>query len=235
MPAPREPTSRRQRKGFLRALGIVALCVVVAGLLSVDAVYAGMQELLLAARPVIAAHPVIGAMLFVALAAVSALLAFFSSALLVPAAVFTWGQWLTGALLWLGWLLGGMVAYGVAHLVRGGRDAQPPARIAAYLPHAPSEIGFTLVLLWQLVLPSEIPGYVCGWLGVRFRTYIAAVAVAELPYAVGAVVLGESVVERRLGWVVAFGVLAATLGYLLVRVWRRRQLAAAKAREGGKQ
>ena len=91
------------------------------------------------------------------------------------------------------------------------------------------------MLLWQLVLPSEIPGYVCGWLGVRFRTYIAAVAVAELPYAVGAVVLGESVVERRLGWVVAFGVLAATLGYLLVRVWRRRQLAAAKAREGGKQ
>jgi uncharacterized membrane protein YdjX (TVP38/TMEM64 family) len=152
----------------------------------------------------------------------------------VPAAVFTWGQWLTGALLWLGWLLGGMVAYGVGHLVRGGREARPPARIAAYLPHAPAEIGFTLVLLWQLVLPSEIPGYVCGWLGVRFRTYVAAVAVAELPYAVGAVVLGESVVERRLGWVVALGVIAATLGYLLVRLWRRRQQAdAARSRGDG--
>lgn len=233
MPAPSAPDEHRQRKGLLRALAIVALCVAVAGLLSVDALYEGMQGLLLAARPVIAAHPVLGAFLFVGLAAVSALLAFFSSALLVPAAVFTWGQWLTGALLWLGWLLGGMVAYGVGHLVRGGREARPPARIAAYLPHAPSEIGFTLVLLWQLVLPSEIPGYVCGWLGVRFRTYVAAVAVAELPYAVGAVVLGESVVERRVGWVVALGVIAATLGYLLVRVWRRRQQADATS-SGGK-
>lgn len=219
----RDPDPHRQRRGLLRALGIVALCVAVAGLLSVDAAYEGMQELLLAARPVIAAHPVFGALLFVLLAAVSALLAFFSSALLVPAAVFTWGEWLTGALLWLGWLLGGMFAYGVGHLLRGGRDAPPPARIAPYIPHTVSEIGFPLVLLWQLVLPSEIPGYVCGWLGVRFRTYVAAVAVAEIPYAVGAVVLGESVIERRLGWVVAIGVLAASLAYLLVRVWRRRQ------------
>lgn len=235
MPSQSDPEEHRQRRGLLRALAIVAVCVALAGLLSVDAVYAELQKLLLAARPVIAAHPVTGAFLFVALAAVSALLAFFSSALLVPAAVFTWGQWLTGALLWLGWLVGGMFAYWVGHRVRGGREVQPPARIAAYLPRATSEIGFPLVLLWQLVLPSEIPGYVCGWLGLRFRTYVAALAVAEVPYAVGAVVLGESVVERRLGWVVALGVLAAALGYLLLRVWRRRQTQDRKASTGGRE
>ena len=46
--------------------------------------------------------------LFVLLAAISAVLAFFSSALLLPVAVFTWGSKVTFVLLWLGWLLGGI-------------------------------------------------------------------------------------------------------------------------------
>lgn len=225
MPQDAPPPAHAHRKALLRGLAVVALCVLAAALLSVDAVYAGLQSLLLAAEPVIAAHPVLGAVLFVLLAALSAILAFFSSALLVPAAVFTWGQWLTGALLWVGWLLGGLFAYGVGHSLRRS-SAEPraaPGRFAAYLPRSGEELRFPLVLLWQLVLPSEIPGYVCGWLGVPLRTYLSAVAIAELPYAVGAVLLGESVVERRTGWVVALGLVAAVVAYALVRVLQSRQ------------
>jgi uncharacterized membrane protein YdjX (TVP38/TMEM64 family) len=80
-----------------------------------------------------------------------------------------------------------------------------------------------MVLLWQLVLPSEIPGYVCGWLGVPRRTYLAAVAVAEIPYAIGAVLLGESVVKRHTGWLLALGMLAAVLVYALVRLQQARR------------
>jgi uncharacterized membrane protein YdjX (TVP38/TMEM64 family) len=221
-PHPLEPA---RRKGLLRALAIVLACVAVAGLLSVDAIFTGFQRVLLLAEPIIQAHPVLGAVVFVVLAAVSAILAFFSSALLVPAALFTWGHWVTGALLWLGWWLGGLFAYTVGQALRGSAEpgARPPGRFAAYLPTSPDKLGFPLVLLWQLVLPSEIPGYVCGWLGVPRRTYLAAVAVAELPYAVGAVLIGESVLERRPVGLMVLGLLAALLAYLLVRALHARQ------------
>ena len=209
----------------MRAFAIVLACAALAALLSVDAAYAQLQRLLLAAEPLIAAHPLLGAVVFVALAAASAVLAFFSSALLVPAAVFTFGRWLTGALLWLGWWLGGLFAYSVGRALRGSGDApaRPPGRFAAYLPTSTQGLGFPMVLLWQLVLPSEIPGYVCGWLGVPRRTYLVAVAVAELPYAIGAVLVGESVVQRQTGWLLAFGVLAGVLAFGLVRLLHARQ------------
>lgn len=202
-----------------RALGILVFTLIAAGLLSVDAVYGALQQLLHAAEPVIAARPIVGAVVFVLLAATSALLAFFSSAVIVPAAVVSWGPLATMLLLWLGWLLGGVFAFALGHSFRRpeGQPSRLPPGIAAHLAKVPSEIGFPLLLLWQLVLPSEVPGYLCGYLGVRFRTYLAAAAVAELPYAAGAVLLGETVVNRQTGGLLLLGVVAAALGYLLVR------------------
>ena len=223
MPAGHPISDHARHRSLWRALAILGLCAAAALLLSLDPVYEGLQRLLVDAEPVIAAHPLLGALLFVLLAAVSAVLAFFSSALLVPAAIYAWGPWVTGALLWIGWWLGGLFAYTVGSMLRGSGAAAVPPRIAAYLPASSQALHFPLVLLWQLVLPSEIPGYVCGWLGVPRRTYLAAVAVAELPYAVGAVLLGESVVERRTGWLLVLGVLAALLAYGLVRAAHRRQ------------
>ena len=208
----------------VRALVIVLICVSAALFLSIDSVYQGLHQVLAEAEPLIAAHPVLGAVVFVLLSAVSAMLAFFSSALLVPAAVFAWGNTLAVGLLWLGWLLGGVFTYSLGHALRRppGEESGPPSRFAAYLPHVSAEIGFPLVLLWQLALPSELPGYLCGYLRVPFRTYVAALAVAELPYAIGAVLLGESVVNRKLGWLVALSVVGATVGFLLVRTLQRR-------------
>lgn len=211
-------------RSLVRALAIVLICVSAALFLSIDSVYEVLHRALAEAEPLIAAHPVLGAVVFVLLSAVSAMLAFFSSALLVPAAVFAWGNTLAVGLLWLGWLLGGMFTYSLGHALRRppGEESGPPSRFAAYLPHVSAEIGFPLVLLWQLALPSELPGYLCGYLRVPFRTYLAALAVAELPYAIGAVLLGESVVNRKLGWLVAISVVGATVGFLLVRTLQRR-------------
>jgi hypothetical protein len=55
------------------------------------------------AEGVMSAHPVLGAILFLALTAVSAILAFASTVVLVPAASEAWGTPLTFALLWAGW------------------------------------------------------------------------------------------------------------------------------------
>ena len=50
----------------------------------------------------------------------------------------------------------------------------------------------------------------------------AALALAELPYAVGAVLLGDGVVNRHVGWMVALGLGAAALSLSAVRLLQRR-------------
>lgn len=202
----------------MRALALVLAFAVIAALLSVDALYAWLQRMLSSAEPLIGAYPGWGGLLFVLLSALSAMLAFFSSAVLVPAAVYVWGKPVTVALLWLGWLLGGMCAYGVAHFL--GRPLMASLgskKVAAfYRQRLTSQVGLPVVFLLQLGLPSEIPGYLCGLLRVRFRVYVTALALVELPYAIGTVWVGESILQREGGWLIALGVVAAVVsGYAL--------------------
>lgn len=211
-------------RSWARAAVVVLLSLSLALLLSVDEVYASLQRVLAAAEPLIAGHPYLGAIVFVLLAALSAVLAFFSSALLLPPAVFTWGNTVTFVLLWLGWLLGGAFTFALGRGLRRPQGAAPRAssQFDFYLQRAPGEFTFVLVLLLCLALPSEIPGYLCGYLGVRFRTYFAALALAELPYAVGAVLLGDGVVNRHIGWLVACGLAGAAFSVYALRMLHRR-------------
>jgi len=211
-------------RSWARAVVVVLFCASLALLLSVDEVYASLQRMLAAAEPLIAGHPYLGAIVFVLLAALSAVLAFFSSAILLPPAVFTWGNSVTLILLWLGWLLGGIATFALGRGLRRPQGAAPrtSSQFDFYRQRAPSEFTFASVLLLCLALPSEIPGYVCGYLSVRFRTYFAALALAELPYAVGAVLLGDGVVNRRIGWLVACGLAGAALSLYALRMLHRR-------------
>lgn len=213
--------SPRHRYGWL-----VLAAVAAAALLYADPVYRALQALLDWAAPAIRAHPVAGVALFVGLSAVSAMLAFFSSAALVPAAVVAWGAWPSAALLWLGWWLGGTLAYGLGRalgrpLMRGRKVQQA---VAAYRARLTGTRGVGLVLLLQLALPSEIPGYLCGALGVPLRTYAVALALAELPFAAGTVLLGDGVVQRNgpllVGVAVVGGALMLAAGALLRRRMR---------------
>jgi len=207
-----------------RAVAVVLICATVALLLSFDAVYENLQRALSAAAPSIAAHPRLGAAAFVVFAALSAILAFFSSALLLPAAVYTWGTTVTLVLLWLGWLLGGICTFAIGRGLRRtrGKVSGTSSKLDFYLQRAPGEVTFALVLLLCLALPSEIPGYLCGYLGVRIRTYFPALAMAELPYAIGAVVLGDGVAHRHIGWLVAVGFIGASLSLLALRALHKR-------------
>ena len=216
--------SRPHIRSWGRAAVVVLICTSLALLLSADAVYAGLQRALLAAEPLLAGHPYLGAVAFVGLAALSAILAFFSSALLLPPAIFTWGTTVTLGLLWLGWLLGGLCTYALGRSLR--RQPWGPSGTSSqfdfYRQRAQGRVTFALVLLLCLALPSEIPGYLCGYLSVRLRTYFTALALAELPYAAGAVLLGNGVVHRHIGWLVACGVLGAALSLYSLRVLHER-------------
>lgn len=217
---PPSPSAR----SWSRAVVVLLICTSLALLLSVDAVYESLRLALAAAEPLIVEHPYLGAISFVLLAALSAVLAFFSSALLLPAAVFAWGNAATLVLLWLGWLLGGACTYALGRGLRRPGNVTPraPTQLGFYVQRVSGNATFALVLLLCLALPSELPGYLCGYLGVRFRTYLGALAVAELPYAAGAVLLGEGVVNRQIGWLVAFGLLGAVLSLYALRVLHAR-------------
>jgi uncharacterized membrane protein YdjX (TVP38/TMEM64 family) len=209
---------------WARAVIVVLICTSAALMISVDEVYGGLQRALSAAEPLVASHPYLGAAVFVLLAAMSAVLAFFSSALLLPPAVFTWGNTVTFGLLWLGWLLGGICTYLLGRALRSpqGRASWNSQQFDFYRRRVPGEATFTVVLLLCLAMPSEIPGYLCGYLGVRLRTYFAALALAELPYAVGAVLLGDGVVNRHVGWLVACGVIGAAASLYALRLLHQR-------------
>ena len=203
---------------------LVLAAIVAAALLYADPVYRALQVLLDGAGPVIRAHPVAGMAVFVLLAALSAVLAFFSSAALVPAAIVAWGPLPSALLLWIGWWLGGTLAYGIGRAF--GRPLLKGRRIAhlvdAYRARLQGRPGFGLVLLLQLALPSEVPGYLCGLLGVRLRTYALALAIAELPFAAGTVLLGDGLVRRNAPLLVAVAVVGGGAMLAASALLRRR-------------
>lgn len=192
-------TGEGTRRFTLRALASLAILVVVVVLLSLEAVFVPVRAVYDASAGVIAAHPLPGALLFIALAAVSAMLAFFSSAVLIPGAVLSFGKPLTALLLWLGWLAGGALAYALGRyagrpLLRGLRVTR---QIDEWRAKLPPRGGFVVSLLVQLALPSEIPGYLFGMIRLPFAAYFGALALVQAPYAAALAWAGDRVLQRQ--------------------------------------
>ena len=223
------------RPSLVRALALVGVFAALAALASSDALHAFLLRTFEAARVTIAQHTVLGPLVFVALAMLSAVLAFFSSAVLVPPAVYAWGPTATALLLLAGWILGGVASYQL------GRHAGRPAlrwltrgrAIARRDLHLTPATPLGLVILFQLALPSEIPGFVLGVVRYPIGRYLVALAIAELPYTVGTVILGVSFVERRVGALIALGSLVVLAGVFLAPFLRRRLGQAAGAGTDG--
>jgi uncharacterized membrane protein YdjX (TVP38/TMEM64 family) len=189
-----------------------------------DILHGALMALFQATDRAIESHPVAGPVAFVVFAAASAMLAFVSSALLVPAALVAWGRFETFLLLWAGWIAGGAVAYALARYL--GRPAV--ARLAGGTPLARWErrlshdAPWRLVVLFQLAVPSEVPGYVLGLLRYSFWRYIAVVALGELPNALGTVYMGESFLARKTGTLVALGLIAIAASVVAYRALHRQ-------------
>ncbi|MFP2896621.1 TVP38/TMEM64 family protein [Corallococcus sp. 4LFB] len=207
-----------------RALLLGLLLAGLALLTSSEAFQSQLRRVVDAAAPVISAHPFWGAVLFVLLSALSAMLAFFSSALLLPVALQAWGKTVCALLLWVGWMLGGACAYGIARA--WGRPVirrlTSPGLLARYEERVSRRTPFGVVLLFQLAIPSEIPGYVLGLARYGLRRYLAVLALAELPYAVGTVYLGASVLERRTPVLLGLGAAGILAGLLAFHLLRKR-------------
>ncbi|HJU72370.1 MAG TPA: VTT domain-containing protein [Gemmatimonadaceae bacterium] len=204
--------TRARARALVIALLVLALIVIA----SQDALYSAVRRVLDSIGVVIAAHPILGAALFVALSAASAMLAFVSSAALVPIAVLVWGPAVCALLLWLGWILGGVCAYGIGRTFgqRVVTRLTSPATLARYKDRLTKRTPIGLVFLFQLAVPSEIPGYVLGMADYPLKAYLVALAAAELPYVLGTVFLGEGLLQRRLPLLLAVGAASVLLAVI---------------------
>jgi uncharacterized membrane protein YdjX (TVP38/TMEM64 family) len=209
--------TRRRRTALLIAL------IVAAGLLAASPeLHRQLVALIGFAEPMIVAHPVWGAVVFTALSALGAILLFVSSWVLVPIGVQVWGPVGCFLLLWAGWFLGGAMTYSIGRYL--GRPAVqrllPADVVARYEGRIPSGGRFLPALLVTISVPSDIAGYFFGLFRYPVRVYLAALGVSEVPYALGAVFLGEAFIQRRFGALLSISCLAA-LGLLWIWLHRR--------------
>jgi uncharacterized membrane protein YdjX (TVP38/TMEM64 family) len=207
-----------------RAVLLSLLCAVLAYLASSDLLHEALMNVLRSSQSVITHDPILGPALFVLAAALSAMFAFVSVAVIVPVAVFVWGEPLSILLLWCGWLLGGVLAYGTGRWL--GRPVVRWLTVSAGLERLERLIRpdtpFVLVLLFQLALPSEIPGYVLGLARYSPGKYFVSLALAELPFALATVHLGASFMQRQGGVVLLIGLGLALFSVLMFHVLRQQ-------------
>lgn len=216
MPQPNDRFALQHRK---RLVFLLLLVVVVTAAAATRPLHRAVLAIIATAEPVIQEHAIAGAVVYVVLSAISAIVFFFSTAVITPVAVEAFGPFAAFALLWLGWIIGGMTAYAIGR--HFGRRVVSwfvdPLRLRDYERRAKRLASFRHVLLFQLTVPSEIPGYVLGLAGCRFRTFAIAMALGELPFAIGAVYLGESFLERNYALLLAIGITGIAFSWVMFR------------------
>jgi uncharacterized membrane protein YdjX (TVP38/TMEM64 family) len=217
------------RDAFNRHILLLGMLIIIAGLIAgTETLLDKSHEIIMLVESAIIGYPVLGKLLFVLLALVSAMLAFFSSAILTPIGIYAWGTVETFVLLWIGWLLGGMISFLVGRYL--GRSVVSVLLGESRLSNWETQVGrhtkFIHILLFQAAVPSEIPGYVLGILRYRFVLYLAALAIAELPYALGAVFLGESFLKGESLLFIVVGavtILLSVIAFQALRSMARRR------------
>lgn len=212
------------RRNLRRRFLIVGMLIIVAGLIAAsDTLHDQTEAIIFWTEGMISQAPLLGMLVFVLLAMLSAMVAFFSSAVLAPVAVYAWGKAGCLALLWCGWFLGGIVSYCIGRYF--GRSVVSmiigDETIANWESQVSERTRFIHILFFQAVVPSEIPGYVLGMLRYRFLLYLTALGITELPYAVATVYLGESFLRRESMVFILVGICVIVLAAFLFQIHRR--------------
>lgn len=207
------------RRRLLRHIVSIGIVIIVVGIISASRFLHDYADALIVwSQGVIAVRPYLGMAVFVGIAMLSAMVAFFSSAIFVPVAIYAWGNAIAFLLLWLGWLLGGVASFCIGRFL-GRRVAAAligEEKIAGWQSQLGERSRFVHVLLFQAVVPSEIPGYVLGILRYRFSLYLLALAVTELPYVVGVVYLGEHFLKGQSMVILLLGIAVVLLAIALM-------------------
>lgn len=191
-----------------RIVYLVVFLAVVAAVTTSDVVHDSFVEVLESAEDVMREYPRAGMAIFLLLAAMSAMLSFFSSSALVPIGVFVWGPTSTALLLWIGGVSGGSFGYWLARTLgrRIVKRLVPEAPFRRYETFFRERARWQTILLFRVALQSELPSYVLGALRYPFPKYLPMMILAELPYVILVTYLGQSLIDRN-GMVFAIALL----------------------------
>jgi uncharacterized membrane protein YdjX (TVP38/TMEM64 family) len=213
-------------KATRRGAVIAVLLLLVAVMLLSEGAYRGVLRGMEEVERIASAQPLLAMAFVVLFSALGAMLAFVSSWLIVPFAIYNWGAIGALLLLWSGWLLGGALSYAIGRFLGRPvvRRLLPDAVSVRSEQWASRRMPFGLLVLVQFALPSEIPGYVLGIVRYSFGRYLAALGMVELVYGVMTVYLGQNVLERRVAPLLA-GVAALALVTLGAARWFGRRAA----------
>ena len=215
----------KPRTATWRRLAPLALLIVVAIVVASSGRLHQLSEAAVTALAgLIERHPGWGVAAFVGLAALSAMLAFFSSVVMVPVAVHHWGATMTVLLLWISWLAGGVGGYALGRYLGGPavRRLAGAARVQHFEEQFTARASIWLVFLFQLALQSEIPAYILGMARYPLLKYLLALGAAELPIAIAAVMLGSGFLNRQYWLMLGVGVAGIAVVGLAVRALHRR-------------
>ena len=212
------------RENLQRRFIVVGTLIIVAGLIAAsDSLRQETEAIIFWTERMISEAPLLGMLVFVFLAMLSAMVAFFSSALLAPIAVYAWGKAACLALLWCGWFLGGVVSFAIGRYF--GRSVVSMIIGEGKLTSWENQVGertrFVHILLFQAVVPSEIPGYLLGMLRYRFLFYLTALGITEVPYAIATVYLGESFLRGNSTVFILVGIGIIAVAVFLFQIHRR--------------
>ncbi len=212
------------RRNLQRHLVVLGAIAIVVGLVAAsDTLHDRTQEIIVWTEGIISQAPLLGMLVFILLAMLSAMVAFFSSALLAPVAIYAWGEVACLALLWLGWCLGGVVSFCIGRFL--GRTAVSKIlgeeKVAGWQDAVSERTRFVHILLFQAVVPSEVPGYLLGILRYRFLLYLAALGITEIPYAIATVYLGGSFLQGQSTVFMLVGIGLIVLAASLLHIHRR--------------
>lgn len=226
--SPLPPSAGQPHRRWWSWLALGAAALIVAFAAGAPVIRDLLAAAIVWAQAIMEKHSVWGAVLFAAFSALSAMLVFASSAMLVPPAILVWGKAGTFLLLLGGWLLGAALAFGIG---RAGRPLLKHTgyddKLEKYQDYVSTRMHFWAALLFCIAIPSEIPGYLFGSMHYPFAKFIAAMAIAESGYALAAVFAGESLmVNRSLPFlaIIAGLIAVALIAGLLLRLSRKRQM-----------
>ncbi len=163
--------------------------------------------------------------LFVILAALSAMISPLSSTPILPVAVSLWGFSLTSTLLLFGWLLGDVIAYFIGRFAGHtiARQFVGEERLNRYETYFSEHATFLKALLVRLALPAEV-GYAFGLIKYNFGAYFLITLIAEGLFAVATVQASDAFIALKpvvfAGWILALTLLIS-ISYFFFRKNRK--------------
>ncbi|MFA4817174.1 MAG: VTT domain-containing protein [Parcubacteria group bacterium] len=170
------------------------------------------------------ANAILGGIIFIAVSALAVLLSPFSSVPLVPSAIMAWGNFTAFWLLYLGWIIGGVIAYFVGSFFSEKiiKRFIPLEKVDYYRERISANSQFWLVFLFRLAIPSEAASYTLGIIRYDFWKYFAVTILTEIVFALFVVYSSAILLSGKILYFSAVILAGGAVLYFLYRYVQRR-------------